>query len=127
MTAPLVRLICDTHKGSRQPTPQGNQTKAVSVSTRPVSTSGPKWVKRSGRRRSEEHTSELQHQIISYAVFCLKKKKVLYQEQVIQVAMENTGCTASEADKLRRNQNQRDSAEHGREDWDEVLSTGMET
>src|SRR5438552_6720070 len=26
-------------------------------------------------RRSEEHTSELSHQIISYAVFCLKKKK----------------------------------------------------
>src|SRR5947208_11674292 len=26
-------------------------------------------------KRSEEHTSELQHQIISYAVFCLKKKK----------------------------------------------------
>src|SRR5438552_6049635 len=25
--------------------------------------------------RSEEHTSELSHQIISYAVFCLKKKK----------------------------------------------------
>src|SRR3954466_3350253 len=25
--------------------------------------------------RSEEHTSELQHTIISYAVFCLKKKK----------------------------------------------------
>src|SRR5260370_7473232 len=25
--------------------------------------------------RSEEHTSELQYQIISYAVFCLKKKK----------------------------------------------------
>src|SRR5258708_10534167 len=25
-------------------------------------------------RRSEEHTSELRHQIISYAVFCLKKK-----------------------------------------------------
>src|SRR5207244_5827481 len=25
--------------------------------------------------RSEEHTSELRHQIISYAVFCLKKKK----------------------------------------------------
>src|SRR5258708_10572212 len=24
--------------------------------------------------RSEEHTSELSHQIISYAVFCLKKK-----------------------------------------------------
>src|SRR3989454_4146718 len=27
-------------------------------------------------RRSEEHTSELQHGYISYAVFCLKKKKV---------------------------------------------------
>src|SRR6266446_7819996 len=25
-------------------------------------------------RRSEEHTSELQHLVISYAVFCLKKK-----------------------------------------------------
>src|SRR5947207_10657764 len=25
--------------------------------------------------RSEEHTSELQHTVISYAVFCLKKKK----------------------------------------------------
>src|SRR2546427_7729323 len=27
--------------------------------------------------RSEEHTSELQSQSISYAVFCLKKKKLL--------------------------------------------------
>src|SRR5688572_31313677 len=27
------------------------------------------------QRRSEEHTSELQSQSISYAVFCLKKKK----------------------------------------------------
>src|SRR5438132_11738091 len=27
------------------------------------------------RRRSEEHTSELSHTVISYAVFCLKKKK----------------------------------------------------
>src|SRR2546422_2717364 len=28
-----------------------------------------------GSRRSEEHTSELSHGYISYAVFCLKKKK----------------------------------------------------
>src|SRR2546426_8229868 len=28
-----------------------------------------------GRARSEEHTSELHHLVISYAVFCLKKKK----------------------------------------------------
>src|SRR5256885_16050765 len=27
------------------------------------------------RTRSEEHTSELHHLVISYAVFCLKKKK----------------------------------------------------
>src|SRR5690348_17952207 len=27
-------------------------------------------------RRSEEHTSELRHPSISYAVFCLKKKKL---------------------------------------------------
>src|SRR5256885_7155272 len=28
-----------------------------------------------GQGRSEEHTSELSHLVISYAVFCLKKKK----------------------------------------------------
>src|SRR5207247_955684 len=28
------------------------------------------------RVRSEEHTSELRHEWISYAVFCLKKKKI---------------------------------------------------
>src|SRR3546814_2467244 len=33
-----------------------------------------------GRERSEEHTSELQSLMrISYAVFCLKKKKHIYQ------------------------------------------------
>src|SRR5689334_24196232 len=30
--------------------------------------------RRVARRRSEEHTSELHHSSISYAVFCLKKK-----------------------------------------------------
>src|SRR3546814_7949963 len=35
-----------------------------------------RWPVRSFRRRSEEHTSELQSLMrISYAVFCLKKKK----------------------------------------------------
>src|SRR3546814_8762566 len=35
-----------------------------------------------GRERSEEHTSELQSLMrISYAVFCLKKKKTIEQEQ----------------------------------------------
>src|SRR2546422_3130645 len=31
---------------------------------------------RTGSSRSEEHTSELRHGYISYAVFCLKKKKI---------------------------------------------------
>ena len=31
--------------------------------------------KKDFRSRSEEHTSELHHTVISYAVFCLKKKK----------------------------------------------------
>src|SRR3546814_6827119 len=35
-----------------------------------------RWAARRGGRRSEEHTSELQSLMrISYAVFCLKKKK----------------------------------------------------
>src|SRR3546814_8649968 len=35
-----------------------------------------RWIGQSERRRSEEHTSELQSLMrISYAVFCLKKKK----------------------------------------------------
>ena len=35
--------------------------------------------------RSEEHTSELQsHSFISYAVFCLKKKKKQYKNKNIQ-------------------------------------------
>src|SRR3546814_1149496 len=37
---------------------------------------------RNGRRRSEEHTSELQSLMrISYAVFCLKKKKKIRQQK----------------------------------------------
>src|SRR2546427_1978418 len=43
-------------------------------------------------RRSEEHTSELSHSQISYAVFCLKKKKksavtVGWQSRVRRVAI----------------------------------------
>src|SRR2546428_9381566 len=30
--------------------------------------------------RSEEHTSELSHDQISYAVFCLKKKKIIHKK-----------------------------------------------
>src|SRR5476649_2538395 len=34
----------------------------------------PEWRTCSNICRSEEHTSELHHTVISYAVFCLKKK-----------------------------------------------------
>src|SRR3546814_5269503 len=41
----------------------------------------PEWLRRQGIDRSEEHTSELQSLMrISYAVFCLKKKKNIYHK-----------------------------------------------
>src|SRR5210317_1338571 len=41
-----------------------------------------------GERRSEEHTSELQsHSEISYAVFCLKKKKETHIQKSIQTGI----------------------------------------
>src|ERR1051326_6094100 len=43
---------------------------------RPIESDAAKLPRKSGIHRSEEHTSELQsHSFISYAVFCLKKKK----------------------------------------------------
>src|SRR2546426_8398852 len=38
-------------------------------------------------QRSEEHTSELHHLVISYAVFCLKKKKKKITQEVSSVTM----------------------------------------
>src|ERR1051326_8237575 len=54
-----------------------------------------------GFRRSEEHTSELQsHSFISYAVFCLKKKKPLpafaADALVVDVTKYATGARARE-------------------------------
>src|SRR6266481_9968849 len=43
----------------------------------PVSRGRSPCVVRGSSPRSEEHTSELSHSSISYAVFCLKKKKDL--------------------------------------------------
>src|SRR5438034_7440045 len=40
----------------------------------PMVTGSTKWPSPMSNR-SEEHTSELSHTVISYAVFCLKKKK----------------------------------------------------
>src|SRR5258708_15296578 len=46
---------------------------------------GRKRVDLGGRRiiRSEEHTLNSSHQIISYAVFCLKKKKIARLRSVV--------------------------------------------
>src|SRR5256885_8286189 len=38
---------------------------------------------RSPAVRSEEHTSELSHLVISYAVFCLKKKKIIDERHAL--------------------------------------------
>src|SRR6056300_1244283 len=44
------------------------------------------------KRRSEEHTSELQsHSEISYAVFCLKKKKTLSRQRLLNDAEIDVG------------------------------------
>src|SRR3546814_4138597 len=51
--------------------------------TREVARGGRTEQRRPVRRRSEEHTSELQSLMrISYAVFCLKKKKVIMNKVV---------------------------------------------
>src|SRR2546430_7394187 len=42
-------------------------------------------------RRSEEHTSESSHSQISYAVFCLKKKKLPLERVALDVHFEKLG------------------------------------
>src|SRR3546814_4257386 len=54
----------------------GSQCIVASVNARRVGETRWEIFTHGGRRRSEEHTSELQSLMrISYAVFCLKKKK----------------------------------------------------
>src|SRR2546422_5486326 len=47
-------------------------------------------------RRSEEHTSELRHGYISYAVFCLKKKKIENNAHTIQKQKISVQCDVTE-------------------------------
>src|SRR3546814_4605221 len=54
-----------------------------------------------GDRRSEEHTSELQSLMrISYAVFCLKKKKInklsQYKQMSTSISLNNSRRTSSD-------------------------------
>src|SRR5881227_4256247 len=47
--------------------------------------------RRRGHSRSEEHTSELQSRtVISYAVFCLKKKKIIVNKSHVLLYNMNT-------------------------------------
>src|SRR2546430_3987065 len=65
--------------GIRDLTVTGVQTCALPISTvhKPSASRANKLNKRIdlAHRRSEEHTSDSSHSQISYAVFCLKKKK----------------------------------------------------
>src|SRR3546814_3108616 len=48
------------------------------------------WLMVQGKRRSEEHTSELQSLMrISYAVFCLKKKKKTLTRKIQRTSIYN--------------------------------------
>src|SRR3546814_9029472 len=52
------------------------------------------WLKDAGAERSEEHTSELQSLMrISYAVFCLKKKKPANSIKDLQITTTNQNTT----------------------------------
>src|SRR3546814_1538404 len=61
---------------------------AVNITSR-IGSVGQSWT--SGSRRSEEHTSELQSLMrISYAVFCLKKKKTKKHKKANKQKSKNT-------------------------------------
>src|SRR3546814_12635262 len=80
---PYTTLFRSAHLRGRPP----RGPLSLESSRRPVSAGSqrrrPRYAvvrRRSRTRRSEEHTSELQSLMrISYAVFCLKKKKILIQ------------------------------------------------
>src|SRR3546814_2732833 len=77
----------------RSPGSTGRPASAIRGSSRfPAGSAGPdlRWPRRgsAGADRSEEHTSEPQSLMrISYAVFCLKKKKNYKMESTIQTTL----------------------------------------
>src|SRR3546814_4273406 len=67
---------------SRRPTSRGVMKLASSA-----------WIPRNANARSEEHTSELQSLMrISYAVFCLKKKKSKKKKKINKKQNTNSKC-----------------------------------
>src|SRR3546814_11064915 len=78
---PYTTLFRSSRQHAPPPRPRGAGLPAVTSRPPPASGSRPApWQSvPPPRRRSEEHTSELQSLMrISYAVFCLKKKKITY-------------------------------------------------
>src|SRR5207253_9166760 len=79
----LFRSSRSVTRSSSSPSPRKTSWRSVSgrfpatqISRSAVrGAASPKVFIPSSRGRSEEHTSELHHVAISYAVFCLKKKK----------------------------------------------------
>src|SRR5437588_2666371 len=59
--------------------------------------------------RSEEHTSELQHTVISYAVFCLKKKKYTSHARRAQRLLRRQECSAHTRALRRQNESEHQS------------------
>src|SRR6186997_3725173 len=65
----------------------------------PVNLMAPPWEDVEPRRRSEEHTSELQSPVVSsYAVFCLKKKKKKRGQSKSGAEKERKGTGQEEAE-----------------------------
>src|SRR3546814_8469378 len=73
-------MICTRGRGPRS---ARRCSKSCGITTNPRKSPETTWSATSRRSRSEEHTSELQSLMrISYAVFCLKKKKTRYSTQL---------------------------------------------
>src|SRR3546814_7994478 len=76
-------ITCKATRCSRCLPSCASATPPARASIRPARGSSPPWRRRPSTR-SEEHTSELQSLMrISYAVFCLKKKKQYHIEAYI--------------------------------------------
>src|SRR3546814_9635493 len=81
-------------RGGRVPRPRGRHPRARARE----GARGAGALRRAARRRSEEHTSELQSLMRnSYAVFCLKKKKIhkQYKQHYLHIHHTTTYSTTS--------------------------------
>src|SRR6266446_5331469 len=103
----IPKPISACSKAERVPEPCSRKTQSVSASSAGVTRSHPAqgcsgptttiiWSRATGRLtstgsvtspRSEEHTSEPSHLVISYAVFCLKKKTRTEELEAVQLVI----------------------------------------